>query len=276
MITSREHSVVKRLIRLQKSSHYRRKTGTTLLDGIHLIQSYLSTSGVPLRLIVNQAAQKNREVETILNHCQQRAQIPILLVTNNVFEKISPVQTPTGILAHISIPQAENDNLSSSPPYSSSFCILLESIQDPGNLGTILRTAAAADFTDCFLSPDCTDAWSPKTLRAAMGAHFFLAIHSDRNLVKIADNFPGQVLATSPSATKNLFEFNLVKPTAFIFGNEGRGLTDTILRAADETVSIPMPGKTESINAAAAATICMFEKVRQHLQKAKPEPRLKI
>ena len=133
------------------------------------------------------------------------------------------------------------------------FSVLLEAIQDPGNLGSILRSAAAASIRDVYLSPQCADAWSPKTLRAAMGAHFFLRIHENSDLQQVAQQFPGTVIATSIQASRNLFEIPLSGPTAFVFGNEGAGLSKELVQAVDENIVIPMPGKTESLNAAAAA-----------------------
>ena len=104
-----------------------------------------------------------------------------------------------------------------------------------------------------------------------MGAHFFLNIYADCNLVEVANCIKGQVLATSPHASKTLYQMNLNNAVTFIFGNEGTGLSNEILQAADEIISIPMPGKTESLNAAAAAAICLFEKVRQDQQAYHPE-----
>ncbi|MEK7772038.1 MAG: RNA methyltransferase, partial [Pseudomonadota bacterium] len=96
-----------------------------------------------------------------------------------------------------------------------------------------------------------------------MGAHFFLHIHENSDLPEITQKFAGIVIATSLQATRNLFEISLTGPIAFVFGNEGTGLSEEIVQAADENISIPMPGKTDSLNAAAAAAICFFEKVRQ-------------
>lgn len=96
-----------------------------------------------------------------------------------------------------------------------------------------------------------------------MGAHFFLRIHQNCDLPEVAQQFDGAVIATSLQATKNLFEISLTGAIAFVFGNEGAGLSEEILQAADENIAIPMPGKIESLNAAAAAAICFFEKVRQ-------------
>ena len=96
-----------------------------------------------------------------------------------------------------------------------------------------------------------------------MGAHFFLRIHENSDLQQVAQQFPGTVIATSIQASRNLFEIPLSGPTAFVFGNEGAGLSRELIQAVDENIVIPMPGKTESLNAAAAAAICFFEKVRQ-------------
>ncbi len=127
----------------------------------------------------------------------------------------------------------------------------------------MIRTAAAANIGDIYLSADCTDAWSPKTLRAAMGAHFFLNIHSNCELTEIAKNFQGQVLATSPHARNTLYQSDLAGAIAFMVGNEGAGLSPKILQAADQIITIPIPGDTESLNAATALAICLFEKIRQ-------------
>ncbi|SFK97135.1 RNA methyltransferase, TrmH family [Nitrosomonas aestuarii] len=265
-ITSREHPVVKQFVKLQKSAQLRKKCGATILDGVHLIHSCLFTSGTPVVpncLVVSESGQNNKEIKSLLEVCIYHKKTQVFLVIDSLFQRISPVKTPTGILAQITIPEPEEPPISTNR--DSIFCVLLEAIQDPGNLGTILRSAAAANVTDIYLSKDCADAWSPKTLRAGMGAHFLLRIHTDCNLVEIVRHFRGQILATSPRAPKSLYQSDLTKPTAFIFGNEGAGLSNEILRAANEIISIPMPGKTESLNAATAVTICLFEKVRQDI-----------
>ncbi|MCE7914120.1 MAG: RNA methyltransferase [Nitrosomonas sp. PRO4] len=258
-ITSRNHPLIKQLIKLEGSPQFRKKTGLTLLDGIHLIQIYYSVLGLPKKLIVSQSYFENTEnmhfLEIIFGH-----ELPeITIVSTTLFRAISPVKTPTGILALIEIPSLKRETVSGIEIFS----VLLEAIQDPGNLGSILRSAAAANVRDVYLSVQCADAWSPKALRAAMGAHFFLNIHEDSDLQNVALQFPGAVIATSIQASKNLFEISLVGPIAFVFGNEGAGLSKEMIKAADENIVIPMPGNTESLNAAAAAAICFFEKVRQ-------------
>lgn len=258
-ITSREHAIFKQLVKLEKSARQRRIDGLTLLDGVHLIQAYLTAQQMPRKLIVSESGCKHLEIKSLLSEFSKHAEIPITMFSDGLFRQISPVKTPTGILAFIDIPSsapnAVNDDLV--------FCVLLEAIQDPGNLGSILRSAAAAGVSDVYLSDGCADAWSPKTLRAAMGAHFLLTLHESSNLIEVAQRFNGRVIATTLQATQHLYQTDLSGPVALVFGNEGAGLSAQILQAANEQVTIPMNQQTESLNAAAAAAICLFEKVRQ-------------
>jgi TrmH family RNA methyltransferase len=147
----------------------------------------------------------------------------------------------------------------------SRFALLLEDIQDPGNLGSMLRSAAAAGCDAVFLSTGCADAWSPKVLRAAMGGHFVLNIHERQDLPGVANAFPGTLLAASLQAKRSLYDCDLRGNIAFLVGNEGAGLSAGLLDMATQTVAIPMPGKIESLNAAAATAICLFEAVRQRM-----------
>jgi TrmH family RNA methyltransferase len=149
------------------------------------------------------------------------------------------------------------------PIMQSRFALLLEDIQDPGNLGSMLRSAAAAGCDAVFLSQGCADAWSPKVLRAAMGGHFVLRIYERQDLPDVAKAFSGTLLATSLQAIHSLYDCDLRGNVAFLIGNEGAGLSADLLNRATQKISIPMPGKVESLNAAAATAICLFEAVRQ-------------
>jgi TrmH family RNA methyltransferase len=141
--------------------------------------------------------------------------------------------------------------------------VLLENIQDPGNLGSILRSAVAAGIAQVFLSRGSVFAWSPKVIRAGMGAHFFLSIFEDVDLAEAARAFSGCIVAMEPRATSSLYELHLKGPVAWVFGNEGAGLSESVGRLATHRVRIPMPGPAESLNVAAAAAICLFEQIRQ-------------
>ena len=140
---------------------------------------------------------------------------------------------------------------------------MLEDIQDPGNVGSMLRSAAAAGVAQAFLSKGCAFAWSPKVLRAGQGGHFHLEIFEDVDLVDWARNFRGALVAAVAHGGESLFEARLAAPIAVAVGNEGAGLSPALLAAATRRVSIPMPGGFESLNAAAAAAVCLFECARQ-------------
>ncbi len=144
-------------------------------------------------------------------------------------------------------------------------------IQDPGNLGSMLRTAAAFGATDAYLSPGCAFAWSPKVLRAGQGAHFQIAIREDADLVALARSFRdegGHVVATVASGGAPLPASRLAGRVAVAVGNEGAGLGAALRAEADLAVTIPMPGGSESLNAAAAAAVVLYEVARQRFTAA--------
>jgi TrmH family RNA methyltransferase len=202
--------------------------------------------------MVSVSAQDHPEIRNFLHKVPPEN---LIILGDELFRAISTVDTPTGIIALIRIPQPAEEK--------TDCCVLLEDVQDPGNLGSILRSAAAAGIRQIHLSPGCADAWSPKVLRAGMGAHFHLSIHENSDLVAAARDFQGQVVAMTLGAEMTLFSLDLSGLTAFVIGNEGAGISEDLLAVADSKVMIPMPGTAESLNAAAAAAICFFERVRQ-------------
>lgn len=250
-ITSAENPQYKQLKKLADSARERRRMGQTLLDGVHLLHALADTGGLPQLLLVREGAEGEAEI------CQCRArfpQVPALLLTPKLFDAIAPVETPTGIVAVLAVTAPE--------PGDYRCAVLLENIQDPGNLGSIIRTAAAAGVAALFLSKGCAEAWSPKALRAGMGAHFTLAIHEQQDLLRAAQRFE-TVVATRLDATQSLYDVDLGGAVAFIFGNEGAGLSAELSTGATHQVRIPMPGRVESLNVAAAVAVCLFERVRQ-------------
>ena len=253
-ITSHDNPFFKELKKLVGSSRQRHKAGQALLDGAHLLQSYLASGNNPLHLLVTEAAQRDREIAALLG---KNAGVPLTQLNDSLFAELSELKTLSGVLVLIELPQ---------PKVSaalSSFCLLLEDIQDPGNLGSMLRSAAAAGCDAVFLSKGCADAWSPKVLRAGMGGHFALSVHERVDLLAVAAEFPGRLLAASLHAKTSLYDCNLGGKLAFAVGNEGAGLSPTLLAVVNQQFVIPMPGKMESLNVAAAASICLFEAVRQ-------------
>jgi len=250
-ITSRDNSLFKQLKKLADNARERRKHNETLLDGPHLLTAYIERFGMP-KLLVTAEGESTNEVVGLL---QALADVPTVMFTTLMFAELSPVATPTGILALVDIPQQP-------VPEQPDFLLMLEDIQDPGNLGSMLRSAAAAGVEVVYLSLGCADAWSPKALRGGQGAQFILPIVERADLENVTRGFAGQTLATTLMG-ESLYEMDLQPPTAFMIGNEGTGLSETLIKAASRQVSIPMAGQVESLNAAAATAICLFERSRQ-------------
>ena len=251
-ITSRDNPFYKNLRKLMDSARERKKSGKTLLDGDHLISAYLATGGMPETLILGSGASQVPAIARLLASLDS---IPLVELPAGLFADISPVKSPTGILALIGIPVQQ--------PAGQDFCVLLEDIQDPGNLGSILRSAAASGVQTAYLSKHCADAWSPKVLRGGMGAHFALSIQENSALTEVAKRLPGMLLAASLDGEMTLYETPMTGAVAFAIGNEGAGLSSGLEQCASQKIKIPMPGQIESLNAAAAAAICFFERVRQ-------------
>lgn len=253
-IRSRDNLFFKELVKLAGSSRQRGKVNQTLLDGAHLLAAYRDAGMQPQHILLNTIALRDAEIAGLLDGLSD---VPVTQLDDKLFAELSELKTPTGLLALIALPEAL------APIAQSRFALLLEDIQDPGNLGSMLRSAAAAGCDAVFLSQSCADAWSPKVLRAAMGGHFALRIYVQQDLLNVAKTFSGTLLATSLQATRSLYDCDLRGDVAFLVGNEGLGLSAELLNLATQKISIPMPGKVESLNAAAATAICLFEAVRQ-------------
>lgn len=250
-VSSAENPQYKLLKKIAATSRERRKLGQTLLDGVHLLTALADSGGQPRLLALRADVDATPEIV----HCLTRfTDTPRIILSAVLFDKLSPVEHPTGILALLDIPQPI--------PQKSGSCVLLENIQDPGNLGSILRSAAAAGVNAVYLSQGCAEAWSPKALRAGMGAHFVMAVHERKALAEIARQYKC-VMAATLGASESLYAHDLTGEIAFLFGNEGAGLSPALLAHTTNQVTIPMLGQVESLNVAAAAAICLFERVRQ-------------
>lgn len=253
-IASRDNAAYKALAKLALKASERRREGLTVLDGSHLVAAFLDSGRKPRELVVNRAGLADAEVAALVARC---APAPVTLLSDALFESLSSLQAPTGLLAVVPTPAAAA--VSAQAP----LVLYLEDIQDPGNVGTLLRSAAAAGATDVVLSPRCAFAWSAKVLRAGMGAHFALNIVEGVEAADFLGGYRGASVALDGAAPTSLYELDLRSPTAFLVGNEGAGLADATRRAARARARIPMPGRMESLNAATAGSICLFEAARQ-------------
>ncbi len=253
VIRSRDNALVKRLMKLEA----RPGKAEALLDGERLVRAYGEAGlGEVAVLAAGESALERRSLRALFDSAPARRRV---VLADRLLERLSQVANSPGIVAVIDVPRVPE------LPRAIGDALLLERIQDPGNLGSMLRSAQAAGVRDVFLSSGTVHAWSPKTLRAGMGAHFRLRIHEDADLASLARRAQGRVLATRADAARTLYEADLRGPVAWLFGNEGAGLSDELLRLVPRSVAIPMPGAAESLNVAACAAVCLFEQLRQRL-----------
>lgn len=259
-IASRDNPTFKHMRALAEDGRYRRSESATLLDGVHLLQSALAAGVMPRRVGVTTTAMQLPETAALIDRLAS-SPCELIKLPDALLRALSPVETPSGIVAEISVPVRD-------VPNDAKDILLIEAVQDAGNLGTLLRTAAAAGLRRVLLSEHCAQAWSPKVLRAAMGAHFSLNIVEQCDLHAALDAWSGAVVATSlDAAAQELFSLDLRSPAAWLFGSEGSGLSAALCARATVLTRIPMPGGTESLNVAAAAAVCLFEQVRQRLER---------
>lgn len=255
-ITSRENPLYKQFKLLASSSQARRKAGRALLDGVHLCEVYLQQVGEPAICVVAESALAQAEVVSIVGRCQSRA-VQRIVLPDALYQTLSQVENGIGLMFLVDVPSVD------APPGLDTGAVLLDNLQDPGNLGSILRSAAAAGIPRIYCSRNTVFAWSPKVLRAGMGAHFLLQIHENADLEAVLATASVPVLATSSHTAQRIYDVDLRGPVAWLFGNEGQGVSPDLLERATQKVAVPHLGTVESLNVAACAAVCFFEQVRQ-------------
>jgi TrmH family RNA methyltransferase len=254
-VTSRHNARLREAARLIASARDRRKAGLCVLEGEHLVAVYHDRYGVPQTLIVSEDALARDPIRALAGRAPERT----LVVPAALFAGLAAFPPGVGVLAVVPAPRP-----AATAP--ADFCLLLDDVQDPGNVGSMLRSAAAAGVKQVLLSRHCVFAWSPKVLRAGQGAHFLLDIHEDVDLAEWTSGYVeqgGQVLALVPAGGTSLYAAKLAGRIAVAVGSEGAGLSGKLTARATRAVTIPMPGGMESLNVAAAAAVCLFECVRQ-------------
>ena len=257
-VASRDNADFKAVSKLVSSASQRKRSGLSVLDGPHLLAALLDSGAKPEALYVSRAGLDSPEIAALVS---RSAPARVTLLADPLYDALSTVESPTGVLSVVKTPPARP------PPATSPFALLLEDIQDPGNVGTLLRSAAAAGVSDVLLSPHCAFAWSPKVLRASMGAHFAVNIAEGVDLAAWLADYRGTSVALAGEAARSIYDLDLRGPVAFIVGNEGAGLSEALRKAARERASIPMSPRMESLNAAAAGTVALFEAARQRRKR---------
>jgi TrmH family RNA methyltransferase len=255
-ISSRDNAFYKELKGLATSSQARRKAGRTLLDGVHLCQAWLDLAGMPEHCVVAEGALSNAEVADIVRRAEA-GRAPVIALPDALFNAVSQVEH--GVLLMFVVPTP----LPRQPDRLAASAVLLDGVQDPGNVGSILRSAGAAGIRQVYCGPGTAFCWSPKVLRAAMGAHFILEIFENVDLAALVRAAQVPVLAMTGQASETLWDADLRQPVAWLLGHEGQGVSDQLLNLATRRVAVPHAGRVESLNVAACAAVCFFEQLRQ-------------
>jgi TrmH family RNA methyltransferase len=259
IITSPDNPLFRRLKRLAGSARDCRALGRTLIEGAHLLQA-ARQSRVTLHTLVRRDGDVSAEARMLAEQIGALPGIKSVVLAPSLYGAISPVEHGSGVLAEIGIPRA------SLPDRIYEDSVYLDGVQDPGNVGTVLRTAAAAGVRQVLADPGCAYLWSPRVLRAGMGAHFVLGLHEDVPPETIGRVFAGTVLAADAAGGDDLYSEGWERaPTLWIFGAEGQGLRAASLALAHRRLRIPVDVRVESLNVAAAAAVCLFEQRRRRL-----------
>jgi TrmH family RNA methyltransferase len=237
VLTSKDNPKVQHWRKLAEDARYRRAEKRALIEGPHLLEAALQHGCKPIAVLATPEA-------------KVAAGLKPVLLSEGVFRSIVDAETPQGVAAEIAIPERKP---------GSTLRVFLEGIQDPRNVGAIVRTAAAFGVGRVVLDKACADPWSPKALRAGMGGHFAVSIKVKSDLGEQLNAFKGHLLCTVPRDGMPIEEADLSGKVGWIFGGEGRGLSEETLRQVPLRVTIPMAAGTESLNVAAAAAICLYE-----------------
>jgi TrmH family RNA methyltransferase len=261
MITSLHNPQIQAVRRLQTQAKARRQRQEFIIEGVRLAEEALHSGWPAHEVFFTGGLDERGKVAVDLFSAQG---VAVEQVSDTVMKAISQTQTPQGILAIL-----VQKTLSLLP--SPDFLLILDELRDPGNMGTILRTAAAAGTQAVLLAPSCADPWSPKVVRSAMGAHFHLPLiclswQGIQQMLKSASIDISIYLADS-AAGAPYTQADFCSPLALIVGGEAAGAGNESLVLADAKVHIPMPGGAESLNAAIAAGILLFEVVRQRASR---------
>lgn len=251
-ITSRDNPLLVRVRKLASDPTAYRKIGQLWIEGDHLCTALLKRGGRPTHALISESAWAQAHMQKIAQQADAVVVVPDALMAG-----LSSLESPAPI--GFVLPWAGSGALRAHEP-----SVVLDRLQDAGNVGTILRTAAAFGYTQCVALKGTAALWSPKVLRAGMGAHFGL------HLVELAqeselDGLRVPLLATSSHAAQALHEVDLPWPCAWVMGHEGQGVSASLEARCSQTLRIAQPGGEESLNVGAAAAVCLYESTRQRL-----------
>lgn len=261
-ISSVNNQIVKETCEL-KLKKYRNAANAFIVEGARSTEEILDSGWDILRAFVDAAIDSVRV--SVISDRLEAIGVTVFDVTPEVMQRLSDTDTPQGILVVVSKKTCELNDFAQE---SEGLLLVLDEVRDPGNLGTMIRTADAAGITGIILLEGCTDVFAPKAVRSAMGSLFHLPIRNDQNkkeFISWCSENRWSLWSSSLEGGKSIYSEPLTRRTAIVIGNEAQGVSSELLAASEKRVYIPMPGNAESLNAAIAAGIILFECVRRKL-----------
>lgn len=261
VITSKDNEIIKNIRKL-KEKKYRDIEGKYIIEGIKLIEEAIKENASIDKVVICEDCINNDSIESKLMY--EIAKNDCIYVSEKIFDLITDVSTPQGILAVIN----KKDN-SSNIDYREDVIVVLDDLQDPGNLGTILRTLDSIGLHQIIITKNTADAYNSKVVRSTMGAIFRINIIQTEDLPKALNEIKKhkfKIMATSLSGSKSIYDIEYNKKV-IIIGNESKGVSEAVFKEADELIKIPMLGKAESLNASVATSVILYEYVRQKISK---------
>lgn len=253
-LESKDNPKLKHLRALIEQAHYRKKQQQSVIEGTHLCLAYLEHYPV-YAIFTTEVALQHDDFKRI----QQQYTGQIFIISQSLYKELSGLGTSLACLAIIDLKHHQQQQIDFTVD-----TLILDQIQDPGNVGTLLRSAAAANIKQILCTQGTASLWSPRVVRAGMGAHFALNCIENVQLSEILPQFKLPVYATSSHLAQSLYQLDLRPAHVWILGNEGQGVSEFALQYA-QGVTIPQPGGQESLNVAVAGSVCLFEMVRQRL-----------
>lgn len=251
LITSSTNATIRHAYALLTNYRHRKKNAQTVIEGVHLLDAYLKQGLTANKIIVAESALSNPEIIPLLDPVDGN----ITTITDGLYKQIRTLGDGVDIMAIIDIPSAKLDTVTGD-------CLILDRLQDAGNIGTLLRTASAVGITTIITTPNTAHLWSPKVLRAGMGANFALSIFEQICYDEILQKVQTRLFATSSHTDKVIYHHNLKNPIAWVLGHEGQGVSDVFLSNATP-ITLPQPNGQESLNVGVAGSVCFYEMLRQ-------------
>ena len=266
LITSKDNPLFKEIRLLQatgsKGQKARITSGQALLEGIHLVQTWVGDPALKV-LVTSEIGLQNTEiVEAVYSHLEIRPNTKVFQLDSVLWDLLSDLVNAPHIAGLLDLPKTCLVPSQSIGTLAGDV-VILDRIQDAGNVGSILRTAAAAGFTQVIALSGCAHLWSTKVLRAGMGAHRLLDLHEGWSNQQVLSAVTAPLLAATGDAEQDLFALKkvLLHPIAWVLGSEGHGVSEDLMAQA-KGVSIPIDPRVESLNVSTAAAVCLFETIR--------------